>query len=251
MATSPIFGWEEPDDTDLVKDGAAAIRTLGNAIDTTMGTMVAKTIVDAKGDLIAATAADTVARLAVGANDTVLMADSTAATGLKWGTVGGADRTFTLLNTGGTALTGASTVTINSINKEQLLIVITDASSSAAGDDMYVRFNGDTTSKYAQYGVRANAASNSVRASTAGRLDFAGLSTTAASQASAAIFVTGCKSTTFKPLSVTGMASTGGGSDPIGYIYNGFYNASAAITSVTVGALSGTLDGGTVFIYGA
>jgi hypothetical protein len=42
------------------------------------------TIVDAKGDIIAATAADTVARLAVGSNDTVLTADSTAATGLKW-----------------------------------------------------------------------------------------------------------------------------------------------------------------------
>ena len=87
MATSPIYGWEEPDDTDLVKDGAAAIRTLGNAIDTTMGTMVPKSLVDAKGDLIAATAADTVARLAVGTNGQVLTADSTAATGLKWETI--------------------------------------------------------------------------------------------------------------------------------------------------------------------
>jgi len=42
------------------------------------------TIVDAKGDLITATAADTPARLAVGANDTILTADSTTATGLKW-----------------------------------------------------------------------------------------------------------------------------------------------------------------------
>ena len=47
------------------------------------------TIVDAKGDIIAATAADTPARLAVGANDTVLTADSTTATGLKWATAGG------------------------------------------------------------------------------------------------------------------------------------------------------------------
>ena len=45
------------------------------------------TIVDAKGDLIAATAADTPARIAVGANDTVLTADSSTATGLKWAAV--------------------------------------------------------------------------------------------------------------------------------------------------------------------
>lgn len=34
MATTTNFGWETPDDTDLVKDGAAAMRTLGNSIDT-------------------------------------------------------------------------------------------------------------------------------------------------------------------------------------------------------------------------
>jgi hypothetical protein len=36
MATTSAFGWETPDDTDLVKDGAAAIRTLGNSIDTSL-----------------------------------------------------------------------------------------------------------------------------------------------------------------------------------------------------------------------
>jgi hypothetical protein len=34
MATTTNFGWETPDDTDLVKDGASAMRTLGNSIDT-------------------------------------------------------------------------------------------------------------------------------------------------------------------------------------------------------------------------
>jgi hypothetical protein len=111
MATTTNFGWDTPDDTDLVKDGAAAIRTLGSSIDTSFvdlkggstnevlaknsgtdldfkwvadATGIPATIFDAKGDIIAATAADTADRLAVGANDTVLTADSTAATGLKW-----------------------------------------------------------------------------------------------------------------------------------------------------------------------
>ena len=105
MATTTNFGWETPDDTDLVKDGALAIRTLGSAIDTslvdlkggTTGQVLSKasntdmdftwttdasgispTIVDAKGDLIAASAADTPARLAVGNSGETLVADSSA-----------------------------------------------------------------------------------------------------------------------------------------------------------------------------
>jgi hypothetical protein len=70
------------------------------------------TVIDAKGDLLAGTAADTVDRIAVGANDTVLTADSTTATGLKWAAAGGSGG-MTLLST--TALSGATT-TISSIS---------------------------------------------------------------------------------------------------------------------------------------
>lgn len=113
MPTTSNFGWTTPADTDLVKDGAAAIRTLGNGIDTsfvdlkggTTGQVLSKNsntdldftwvtsddanaiqnaIVDAKGDLIAASAADTPARLAVGNNGETLVADSSATTGLRW-----------------------------------------------------------------------------------------------------------------------------------------------------------------------
>jgi hypothetical protein len=116
MATTTNYSWTTPDDTALVKDGAAAIRSLGTAIDTTVftnaGAAVAKATVDAKGDLIAGTADNTVARLAVGANDTVLVADSSTATGLKWGSVPGS--TYAIFTdtkasgtNGGTFTTGA------------------------------------------------------------------------------------------------------------------------------------------------
>jgi hypothetical protein len=36
MPNTTNFGWATPADTDLVKDGAAAIRTLGSSIDTSL-----------------------------------------------------------------------------------------------------------------------------------------------------------------------------------------------------------------------
>jgi hypothetical protein len=59
---------------------------------------IQNTIVDAKGDLIAATAADTPARLAVGTNGQVLTADSTTATGLKWATAGGGGKVLQVVS---------------------------------------------------------------------------------------------------------------------------------------------------------
>jgi hypothetical protein len=43
MATSPNFGWLEPDNTDLVKNGALAIRTAVDAIDTSMADLLGGT----------------------------------------------------------------------------------------------------------------------------------------------------------------------------------------------------------------
>jgi len=72
---------------------------------------VAKSIVDAKGDLIAATAADTVSRLAVGANNTVLTADSSTATGLKWAAAAGGGKVLQVVYSTYSTLTTNSTST--------------------------------------------------------------------------------------------------------------------------------------------
>ena len=81
--------------------GQALTKNSGTDYDTHWSTVggtetLPVTIIDAKGDLIAGTAADTAARLAVGTNGTVLLADSTQTTGVRWATPGliGTDNIF-------------------------------------------------------------------------------------------------------------------------------------------------------------
>jgi hypothetical protein len=78
------------------------------------------TAIDAKGDLVVGTGADTFSKLTVGANGTILTADSAEATGLKWAApaAGG----LTLLST--TTASGASTV-ISSINQTYTNLYVT------------------------------------------------------------------------------------------------------------------------------
>jgi hypothetical protein len=170
MPNTTNFNWVTPADTDLVKDGAAAIRTLGNGIDTsfldlkggTTGQVLSKNsntdldftwvaqddsnaiqndIVDAKGDLISATAADTPARLAVGANNTVLTADSSTATGLKWAAPSSGG--MTLLST--TTASASSTITLSSISQDYIhLQIILDNITVSTDTVIRMRFNGDS-----------------------------------------------------------------------------------------------------------
>jgi hypothetical protein len=158
MATTTTnFGWDIPTSTDLVKDGATAIATLGQDIDTalvglkggTTGQVLSKTsgtdlaytwvaqddsnaiqnaIVDAKGDLIAATANDTPARLAVGTNGHVLTADSTAATGIKWAAPAGGGKVLQMVTANTTTVVSNSTTTYSDTG---LSATITPTSASS------------------------------------------------------------------------------------------------------------------------
>jgi hypothetical protein len=184
MATTTNYGWTTPDDTALVKDGAAAIRTLGSSIDSTLKTQIDAQIPDSllttKGDIIAATGASTPTRLGVGTNGQVLTADSAEATGVKWVTApsGG----MTSLASG--SLSGTS-VTINSINQtyNSLILKIQNSRVSSGGTArLEIRPNNISSASYGfvyivsasttpvaaggQSGIRANNVINTTTVST-------------------------------------------------------------------------------------
>ena len=103
---------------------AATAQAAADAAQSTANAAIAKALVDAKGDLIAATAPDTVARLPVGTNSYVLTADSAEATGLKWaapatGTVTSVTGTSPIASSGGTtpviSIAAATTTVVGAV----------------------------------------------------------------------------------------------------------------------------------------
>ena len=81
---------------------AATPNSVKSAYDLADGA-IAKSLVDAKGDLLAGSADNTLSILSVGANDTVLTADSSTATGLKWAAIPAASFVGVRVNNGSTS----------------------------------------------------------------------------------------------------------------------------------------------------
>ena len=81
MATTTNYGWDTPDDTDLVKDGASAIRTLGSSIDTTTKNLNPETTTGALAYRSATSNVNTA--LTIGTNGQLLRVNS-GATAPEW-----------------------------------------------------------------------------------------------------------------------------------------------------------------------
>lgn len=107
------FTWIANDQGDITGVTAGTGITGGGTSGTVTVTNSMATAIDAKGDLIGGTGADTFARLAVGANGTVLTANSAEATGLKWVAAAGGGKVLQVVSatTGTTATISTSTFT--------------------------------------------------------------------------------------------------------------------------------------------
>jgi hypothetical protein len=107
MATTTNYGWATPDNTDLVKDGALAIRTLGSSVDTTTKALNPSTTL---GDIEYRSAtANTNTRLAVGTTGQVL----TVAGGVPtWASPASGGKLLQVVSATTTTSTAISTTTL-------------------------------------------------------------------------------------------------------------------------------------------
>ena len=160
MATTTNYSWTTPDDTALVKDGAAAIRTLGSSVDTTVKNLNPETTL---GDIsYRSSTANVNTRLALGTANQQLRVNS-GATAPEW---------FTPTAAGGMVLISTTTLSGSSVNLtsipqtyKSLYLVIRDPRPTQDQVGFLARLNNDSATKYKD--VRTFTASSQTAADTA------------------------------------------------------------------------------------
>jgi len=196
------------------------------------------TLLTAKGDLISATAASTVARLAVGSDAQILVADSSTSTGLKWAAPSGV---ATLLST--TTVSGTAT-TVSSISGsyDKLIIYMTDITANGT-TTMSFKVNGLGSGYYGFWGQQATL--NAVNGAATASIGAMGTSGKGNYQLELPNYAV---ATNMRPIRFFGAT------DQTGDAAWGQWNnvgSSAAITSFTLTTTAGTATlTGTIKIYG-
>jgi hypothetical protein len=212
-------------------------------------------ILTTTGDTFYASAAGTPARLGIGSTSQVL----TVAAGVpSWATPGGSGANWSLLNSGGTTLSGSSTVTVSGISsKDKIMILLDGVDCVNTAQDVSLRLNADAGGNYNAIGFRLRWGStyntgDLQNLSNLGATEFI-LATTASNAAGIAggsILISGANSSGVKQISsmVSGAADYGGTNAQAHWL-GGFYSGSAVISSVSVRIGSGNFDGGKIYVY--
>lgn len=199
----------------------------------------------AKGDLVVGNATNDSGVLSVGANDTVLTADSSTATGLKWATA--SSGSMTLINTGGTALSGATTTvsSIPSTYKNLYVLVVNQNNATAAGQFRLAPNNNNSVNSLITYKTSTTAVSN-----TGLNGDYARTITNIqlSSDNTFNIVIYNYTSTVNKSITMISnvVASNEGRTE---WLVGNYYPAEA-ISSLTFSNSGGNFSGGTVYVYG-
>jgi hypothetical protein len=199
------------------------------------------TAIDAKGDLVPGTGADTFARLPVGTNGQVLTADSAEATGLKWATP--ASGSMTLLHTITLSTTSHTQSSISQAYKN-LYVVGQNLGVTAGGAALRIQVAGRT----------GNYVMSKITGSTVGTgsgVGFDGESNDLSNTNGSACQFTfyDYAETSSEKLTIGEMVGNNTGS--VTFFAGSPFNLQTNIASVTITTVGGTADlRGTILIYG-
>ncbi len=226
-------------------------------IDSKIGSAAAinPTIVDAKGDIIAATAADTVARLAVGANNTVLTADSATATGIKWATPAGG---LTLISA--TPVSGANAVNIDgcftsTYTNYRVIYSGTTNTNSGGYDWVYLQYRTSGTTNangsYDGYVTRFNSASSTTQLNAYQNATIGHELNQAGNGMCNVLDIFSPQATEYTSLATNGIIGqiTGGYNRAIQTHGYGFFKNTTSFDGIRINS-GAALMTGTVFVYG-
>lgn len=245
MAVTTNYNWTTPDDTNLVKDGALAIRTLGSSIDTTTKNLNPSTTL---GDIeYRSSTANTNTRLGIGTTGQVL----TVAGGVPaWGTpsAGG----MTLIST--TTLSGAS-VTLSSIPQTyKSLYIVTQGYTANTSNNTYRILPNNVNNLTSAIYTRGFPTGNTTHETSLGPLYpnyFQSTLRTDANNISTVEIKNYTSTTSYKTFSTEGGII---GTDSNFYTFQGagVFASNTAITSLVLdyGGTGITFAGGTVLFYG-
>jgi hypothetical protein len=243
MATTTNYGWTTPDDTALVKDGAAAIRTLGSSVDTTTKALNPSTTL---GDIeYRSSTANTNTRLGIGSSGQFLGISGGVP---AWSALPASGGLTLISETVASALTSLSLTGLGSY--KQLLLVWHGIQHSASGSVFDIRFNNDSGNNYSWFdfyyngGIQADLSlDTSVTNSGIASFGTNANGSTANSCFSGRLLLDNYTSTTktkFYEMQVIGRATTDAGGVSRGGQTTGFYNSTSAITSIDVFRKSGS-----------
>jgi len=243
------FVWTSPNPGDITGVTAGTgISGGGTSGDVTITNSMA-TAIDAKGDLVPGTGADTFARLAVGANDTVLTADSSTATGLKWATPSSGG--FTQLATG--TLSGASTtVSLTLTGYRDLVVNVANPIASTSSTNFQITLGGTSTYQSNQMYSINGAASANRTTSADNKIEWQfgslfAIPTSSDNRNSTTLQVFNVTATNGKTAQLNlGLA----GPSRVNCFQSIVLEEANAITGITFTTTSGTFSGGTYTIWG-
>jgi hypothetical protein len=247
MATTTNYSWSTPDDTDLVKDGASAIRTLGSSADTTVKALSPGTTA---GDIDYYTTSTTKARVGIGTAGQLLQVNS-GATAPEWATPAPGGGLALITETVASSNSSISFTGISGSYK-QLLLVWQGIQHSSSGSKFTIRLNNDSNGIYdfTQWGIENQTATSQTRNNMTGMGDDGNDRVPFGINASGATYDLAVKgqllidnyasTSKFKYFDVTWGNAITGNSDNKAFRHYGTYRSTLAITSVDIVRLTGS-----------